>query len=100
MVSGLKQQLGEFTRLQEKCRLLRTELAKVIVGRDELLNTVKPNLEARYYSVVGKERHRQTYRPSWRSWAAARSIPYTSGAFAWLGDWSPLTETSGRDGLK
>lgn len=61
MVSGMKQQLlisGEFTRLREKCRLLRTELAKVIVDRDELLNTVKPNLEARYYSVVGKEQHR------------------------------------------
>ncbi len=48
----------EFAALKEKRRLLRRELAKLVVDREELLHTVKPNLEASYYTAIGREQHR------------------------------------------
>ena len=48
----------EFAALQERLQALRTELVKLIADRDHLLNTVKPNLEAKYYAVIGKEQYR------------------------------------------
>jgi len=48
----------KFAALQEQRQALRTELAKLIADRDDLLNTVKPNLEASYYAVIGKEQYR------------------------------------------
>ncbi len=48
----------EFAELQNRYQALRTELVKLITDRDELLATVKPNLEARYYAVIGKEQYR------------------------------------------
>lgn len=48
----------EFAELQERSRALRTELVKLITDRDELLATVKPNLKARYYAVIGKKQYR------------------------------------------
>ncbi len=60
-VWGLERQLHlskEFIELQEQLQKLRTELIKLIADRDHLLNVVKPNLEARYYAVIGKEQYR------------------------------------------
>ncbi len=48
----------EFAELRDRCRALRQELIKLITHRDELLAAVKPNLEARYYALVGKEQYR------------------------------------------
>lgn len=48
----------EFAALQERLQALRTELVKLIADRDHLLNTVKPNLEAKYYAAIGKEQYR------------------------------------------
>ncbi len=48
----------EFAELQKRYQALRTELVKLITDRDELLATVKPNLEAKYYQVIGKEQYR------------------------------------------
>lgn len=38
----------EITKLQEDIAVLEKELVKVILERDEMLNTVKPNLKANY----------------------------------------------------
>jgi hypothetical protein len=38
----------EITKLQEDIVVLEKELGKVILERDEMLNTVKPNLKANY----------------------------------------------------
>lgn len=48
----------EFAELRDRCRALRQELIKLITHRDELLAAVKPNLEARYYALIGKEQYR------------------------------------------
>ena len=42
------QLLPEITKLQEDIAVLEKELGKVILERDEMLNTVKPNLKANY----------------------------------------------------
>ena len=58
---GVERQLHisrEFAALQERLQALRTELVKLIADRDHLLNTVKPNLEAKYYAAIGKEQYR------------------------------------------
>lgn len=38
----------EIIKLQEDIAVLEKELGKVILERDEMLNTVKPNLKANY----------------------------------------------------
>ena len=43
----------EITILQEDIAVLEKELGKVILERDEMLNTVKPNLEAEYQKKIG-----------------------------------------------
>ena len=43
----------EITKLQEDIAVLEKELGKVILERDEMLNTVKPNLEAEYQKKIG-----------------------------------------------
>ena len=48
----------EFAELQKRYQALRTELVKLITDRDELLATVKPNLEAKYYAVIGQDQYR------------------------------------------
>ena len=40
-------------KLQEDVTTLEKELGKVILERDEMLNTVKPNLEAEYQKKIG-----------------------------------------------
>ena len=43
----------EIITLQENIASLKQELGKVIFERDEMLNTVKPNLEAEYQKKIG-----------------------------------------------
>ena len=43
----------EIIKLQEDIASLEKELGKVILERDEMLNTVKPNLEAEYQKKIG-----------------------------------------------
>ena len=43
----------EIIKLQEDIISLEEELGKVIIERDEMLNTVKPNLEAEYLKKIG-----------------------------------------------
>ena len=43
----------EIIKLQEDIVSLEQELGKVIFERDEMLNTVKPNLEAKYQKEIG-----------------------------------------------
>ena len=43
----------EIIKLQEDIASLKQELGKVIIERDEMLNTVKPNLEAEYQKKIG-----------------------------------------------
>ena len=43
----------EIIKLQEEISTLEKELGKVILERDEMLNTVKPNLEAEYQKKIG-----------------------------------------------
>ena len=38
----------DIIKLQEEISILEKELGKVILERDEMLNTVKPNLKANY----------------------------------------------------
>ena len=44
---------SEIITLQEDIASLEQELGKVIIERDEMLNTVKPNLEAEYQKKIG-----------------------------------------------
>ena len=44
---------SEIIELQEDIASLEQELGKVIFERDEMLNTVKPNLEAEYQKKIG-----------------------------------------------
>ena len=43
----------EIIKLQEDIASLEKELGKVILERDEMFNTVKPNLEAEYQKKIG-----------------------------------------------
>ena len=43
----------EIIKLQEDIAVLDKELGKVILERDEMLNTVKPNLESEYQKKIG-----------------------------------------------
>jgi len=43
----------EIIKLQEDITSLEKELGKVILERDEMINTVKPNLEAEYQKKIG-----------------------------------------------
>ena len=43
----------EIIKLQEDISSLEKELGKVILEQDEMLNTVKPNLEAEYQKTIG-----------------------------------------------
>ena len=43
----------EIIKLQEDIAVLEKELGKVILEQDEMLNTVKPNLEAEYQKKIG-----------------------------------------------
>ena len=43
----------EIIKLQEDISSLEKELGKVILEQDEMLNTVKPNLEAEYQKKIG-----------------------------------------------
>ena len=43
----------EIIKLQEEIASLQKELGKVILEQDEMLNTVKPNLEAEYQKKIG-----------------------------------------------
>ena len=44
---------AEIITIQEDIASLEQELGKVIFERDEMLNTVKPNLEAEYQTKIG-----------------------------------------------
>ena len=44
---------AEIIELQKNIASLEQELGKVIFERDEMLNTVKPNLEAEYQKKIG-----------------------------------------------
>ncbi|HPO50733.1 MAG TPA: hypothetical protein PLO89_10440, partial [Spirochaetota bacterium] len=43
----------EYSELKEKLGVLRDELAKKLTQIEDLLNTVKINLEAKYYALIG-----------------------------------------------
>ena len=44
-------------RLLEEVRLLRDQLVRQLQEREDMLSTVIPNLEARYYSILGKQQY-------------------------------------------
>ena len=43
----------EIIKLQEEVSALEKELGKVILEQDEMVNAVKPNLEAEYQKTIG-----------------------------------------------
>jgi hypothetical protein len=59
-VRGLPRTLSvstEFADLLGRLEALKTELAKLVSDRDYLLNTVKINLEVKYYTTLGKKQY-------------------------------------------
>ena len=43
----------EITKLQTEVATLEKELGKVILEQDEMINAIKPNLEAEYQKTIG-----------------------------------------------
>ena len=43
----------EITKLQTEVTTLEKELGKVILEQDEMINAIKPNLEAEYQKTIG-----------------------------------------------
>jgi len=43
----------EIAKLQTEVAALEKELRKVILEQDEMINAVKPNLEAKYQKTIG-----------------------------------------------
>ena len=52
-MTNLLQLSPEIIKLQEDIAVLKKELGKVILEQDEMINTVKPNLEAEYQNKIG-----------------------------------------------
>jgi hypothetical protein len=55
--TGVPQLHPEYARLLEEVRLLRDQLVRLLQERDDLLSTVISNLEAQYYTVLGKQQY-------------------------------------------
>ena len=43
----------KITKLQSEVATLEKELEKVILEQDEMINAIKPNLEAEYHKTIG-----------------------------------------------
>ena len=43
----------EIIKLQKEVSSLEKELGKVILEQDEMINAIKPNLEAEYHKTIG-----------------------------------------------